>query len=96
MRFLANAGVSPKTVDFLKQLGHEAVHVVFDAVYRAGDSELEVVPQGTLVERIRAAGAGLGAFFTPTAYGTMLAAREGGARDPRLPLPFGGLLIVTT
>jgi 3-oxoadipate CoA-transferase alpha subunit len=47
---------------------------VFDALYRAGEIELEVVPQGTLVERIRAAGAGLGAFFTPTAYGTMLAA----------------------
>lgn len=47
---------------------------VFDALYRAGGIELEVAPQGTLVERIRAAGAGLGAFFTPTAYGTMLAA----------------------
>ena len=46
---------------------------VFDALYRAGEIELEVVPQGTLVERIRAAGAGIGAFFTPTAYGTMLA-----------------------
>ncbi len=47
---------------------------VFDALYRAGEIELEVVPQGTLVERIRSAGAGLGAFFTPTAYGTLLAA----------------------
>jgi 3-oxoadipate CoA-transferase, alpha subunit len=47
---------------------------VFDALYRAGEVELEVVPQGTLVERIRAAGAGIGAFFTPTGYGTMLAA----------------------
>jgi 3-oxoadipate CoA-transferase alpha subunit len=47
---------------------------VFDALYRAGAIELEVVPQGTLVERIRAAGAGVGAFFTVTAYGTMLAA----------------------
>ena len=46
---------------------------VFDALYRAGKIELEVVPQGTLVERIRAAGAGIGAFFTPTGYGTMLA-----------------------
>ena len=46
---------------------------VFDALYRAGAIELEVVPQGTLVERIRAAGAGIGAFFTPTAFGTMLA-----------------------
>jgi 3-oxoadipate CoA-transferase alpha subunit len=52
----------------------QADSYVFDALYRAGEVELEVVPQGTLVERIRAAGAGLGAFFTPTGYGTMLAA----------------------
>ena len=47
---------------------------VFDALYRAGRLELELVPQGTLAERIRAAGAGIGGFFTPTAYGTQLAA----------------------
>ena len=52
----------------------QADSYVFDALYRAGEVELEVVPQGTLVERIRAAGAGIGAFFTPTGYGTMLAA----------------------
>lgn len=46
---------------------------VFDALYRAGEIELELVPQGNLAERIRAAGAGIGAFFTPTAYGTDLA-----------------------
>lgn len=46
---------------------------VFDELYRAGKVELEVVPQGTLAERIRAAGAGIGAFFTPTAVGTPLA-----------------------
>src|SRR3984885_15706129 len=46
---------------------------VFDALYRAGEIELELVPQGNLAERIRAAGAGIGAFFTPTAYGTPLA-----------------------
>ncbi len=51
----------------------QADSYVFDALYRSGKIELEVVPQGTLVERIRAAGAGLGAFFTPTAYGTLLA-----------------------
>lgn len=45
---------------------------VFDALYRAGDIALELVPQGTLAERIRAAGAGIGAFFTPTGYGTQL------------------------
>lgn len=46
---------------------------VFDALYRAGDIELELVPQGNLAERIRAAGAGIGAFYTPTGYGTVLA-----------------------
>ena len=46
---------------------------VFDALYRAGKLELELVPQGNLAERIRAAGAGIGAFFSPTGYGTELA-----------------------
>jgi 3-oxoadipate CoA-transferase, alpha subunit len=46
---------------------------VFDALYHAGEIELELVPQGNLAERIRAAGAGIGAFYTPTAYGTPLA-----------------------
>jgi 3-oxoadipate CoA-transferase alpha subunit len=47
---------------------------VFDGLYRAGSIELEVVPQGNLAERIRAAGAGIGAFYCPTGYGTLLAA----------------------
>ncbi len=47
--------------------------VVFEELYRAGKIELEIVPQGTLAERMRAAGAGIGAFYTPTAYGTQLA-----------------------
>jgi len=46
---------------------------VFDALYRKGEIELEVVPQGNLAERIRAAGAGIGAFYTPTGHGTLLA-----------------------
>jgi 3-oxoadipate CoA-transferase alpha subunit len=46
----------------------------FDREYRAGRIELELVPQGNLSERIRAAGAGIGGFFTPTGYGTELAA----------------------
>ncbi len=46
---------------------------VFDGLYRAGEIELELVPQGNLAERIRAAGAGIGAFFTPTGYATQLA-----------------------
>ena len=47
--------------------------VVFEELHKAGKLELELVPQGTLAERIRAAGAGIPAFFTPTAYGTVLA-----------------------
>ena len=46
---------------------------VFDALYRSGKLELELVPQGNLAERMRAAGAGIGAFFCPTAFGTELA-----------------------
>lgn len=46
---------------------------VFDALYRAGEIELELVPQGNLAERIRAAGAGIGGFLTATGYGTDLA-----------------------
>lgn len=45
----------------------------FERRYEAGEIALEVVPQGTLAERIRAAGSGLGGFFTPTGYGTLLA-----------------------
>ena len=63
----------------------------FDKLYRAGELELELVPQGTLAERIRAAGAGIGAFFTPTAYGTKLAegkeTRRIGERDYVLEYP---------
>ena len=64
---------------------------VFDALYRAGEIELELVPQGNLAERIRAAGAGIGAFFTPTGYGTLLAegkeTREIGGRSYVLEYP---------
>src|SRR2546422_5096914 len=63
----------------------------FDALYRAGEIELELVPQGTLAERIRAAGAGVGAFYTPTAFGTKLAegkeTRRIGDRDYVLEYP---------
>ena len=45
----------------------------FDEAYRAGEIELELVPQGNLAERLRAGGAGIGGFFTPTGYGTQLA-----------------------
>jgi 3-oxoadipate CoA-transferase, alpha subunit len=64
----------PRTVD----------PVVFEELYRAGRIELEIVPQGTMAERLRAAGAGIPAFFTATAVGTKLAAgkeqREIGGR----------------
>jgi 3-oxoadipate CoA-transferase alpha subunit len=51
----------------------QADSFVFDELYRAGRIELEVVPQGTLAERLRAAGAGIGGFYTPTGVGTLLA-----------------------
>lgn len=57
---------------------------VFDALYRSGQLELELVPQGNLAERIRAAGAGIGAFFSPTGYGTELAkSASGSPRETR-------------
>jgi 3-oxoadipate CoA-transferase alpha subunit len=52
---------------------------VFDELYRAGKLELELVPQGNLAERLRAAGAGIGAFFSPTGYGTELAKHADGS-----------------
>jgi 3-oxoadipate CoA-transferase alpha subunit len=67
---------------------------VFDGLYRAGKIELEVVPQGNLAERIRAAGAGIGAFYSPTGYGTVLAAdretRKINGRDYVLEYPIHG------
>ena len=67
---------------------------VFDGLYRAGKIELEVVPQGNLAERIRAAGAGIGAFYCPTGYGTLLAGdretRRINGRDYILEYPIRG------
>jgi 3-oxoadipate CoA-transferase alpha subunit len=66
---------------------------VFDGLYRSGRIELELVPQGNLAERIRAAGAGIGAFFTPTGFGTLLAegkeTRRIDGRDHVLEYPIG-------
>jgi len=72
---------------------------VFDGLYRSGKVELELVPQGSLAERIRAAGAGIGAFYTPTAAGTELAKgkeiRRIAGRDHVLEFPiFGDLALV--
>ncbi len=67
---------------------------VFDGLYRAGKIELELVPQGNLAERLRAAGAGIGAFFTPTGFGTALAdgkeTRRINGRDQVLEYPIHG------
>ena len=58
---------------------------VFDALYRSGKLELELVPQGNLAERLRAAGAGIGAFFTPTGFGTELACNaDGSSKETRV------------
>jgi len=72
----------------------QADSYVFDGLYRSGKLELELVPQGNLSERIRAAGAGIGAFFTPTGYGTDLArgkeTREINGRHHVLEYPIHG------
>ena len=58
---------------------------IFDGLYRSGALELELVPQGNLAERIRAAGAGIGAFFSPTGYGTDLAKNaDGSVKETRV------------
>ena len=72
----------------------QADSYVFDELYRSGKLELELVPQGNLAERIRAAGAGVGAFFSPTGYGTELAkgkeTREINGKHYVLELPIYG------
>lgn len=79
-----NAGTGRTGLARLMELGRvrkiicsfprSAGSVVFEELFRAGKLELEIVPQGTLAERMRAAGAGVPAFFTPTGVGTLLAA----------------------
>jgi 3-oxoadipate CoA-transferase, alpha subunit len=72
----------------------QADSYVFDELYRAGKVELELVPQGNLAERMRAAGAGIGAFFSPTGVGTSLAegkeSRTIDGRDYVLEYPIKG------
>jgi 3-oxoadipate CoA-transferase alpha subunit len=72
----------------------QADSYVFDELYRAGKVELELVPQGNLAERMRAAGAGIGAFFSPTGVGTPLAegkeSRTIDGRDYLLEYPIKG------
>jgi 3-oxoadipate CoA-transferase, alpha subunit len=87
---LANGRVSKVVCSFPRQ----ADSWVFDGLYRAGSIELEVVPQGNLAERMRAAGAGIGAFFSPTGVGTPLTAdkesREIEGRTYTLEYPIKG------
>lgn len=87
---LAAGRVSKVICSFPRQ----ADSYVFDELYRAGKVDLEVVPQGNLAERIRAAGAGIGAFFCPTGFGTDLAAgretRTIDGRDYVLEYPIRG------
>lgn len=72
----------------------QADSYVFDELFRAGRVELEVVPQGNLAERMRAAGAGIGGFYSPTAVGTILAegkeTRTIDGRDYLLEFPIRG------
>jgi 3-oxoadipate CoA-transferase alpha subunit len=63
----------------------QADSYVFDQLYLSKKVELELVPQGNLAERLRAAGAGVGAFFTPTGYGTLMALNaDGSPKETRL------------
>ena len=85
---LLQAGLVRKIIcSFPRQVDSD----VFDGLYRSGRIELELLPQGNLAERIRAAGAGIGGFFTPTGYGTILAegkeTRKIGGRDYVLEYP---------
>jgi 3-oxoadipate CoA-transferase, alpha subunit len=87
---LANGQVRKIICSFPRQ----ADSYVFDELYRAGKVELELVPQGNLAERLRAAGAGIGAFFSPTGIGTSLTEgkerRTIEARDYVLEYPIKG------
>lgn len=89
-RLLAEGRVKKIICSFPRQ----ADSWIFDRLYREGRIELELVPQGNLAERIRAAGAGIGAFYTPTGSGTELAegkeTREINGRSYVLEYPIAG------
>ncbi len=70
---LAALIASGRVAKMICSFPRSAGSVVFPDLYRAGKIDLEVVPQGTLAERLRAAGAGIPAFYTPTSVGTPLA-----------------------
>ena len=70
---LIEAGRVKKMICAFTAANHPSQALAFEKLYEAGEVEAELVPQGTLAERIRAAGAGIGAFYTPTGVGTELA-----------------------
>ncbi len=70
---LINAGQFKKMIMAFTASPHPSNVTIFDELYQAGKIEAELVPQGTLAERIRAGGAGVAAFYTPTGVGTLLA-----------------------
>jgi 3-oxoadipate CoA-transferase alpha subunit len=70
---LIEAGRVKKMVCAFTAAPHPSLALTFEKMHEAGEIEGELVPQGTLAERIRAAGAGIGAFYTPTSVGTELA-----------------------
>ncbi len=70
---LIEAGRMKKMICAFTAAPHPSLVLAFEKLYEEGKIEAELVPQGTLAERIRAAGAGIGAFYTPTGVGTELA-----------------------
>ena len=62
-------------------------NATFEAQYLGGELEVELTPQGTLAERVRAGGAGIPAFFTPTAYGTVIQVATCTGTPPPTPAP---------
>jgi 3-oxoacid CoA-transferase len=84
-RYLSNFRIIPNNILFncfcsqIKRMisSYVGENAEFERQYLSGELEVELTPQGTLAERIRAGGAGIAAFFTPTAYGTLI--HEGGA-----------------
>ena len=93
LKVLVDAGRVRKVIASFTAAPHPSMRRSFDELYEAGEIEAELVPQGTLAERIRAAGAGIGAFYTPTGVGTEVAegkeVRTLQGRDYVLELPLG-------
>ena len=88
---LIEAGQVRKVVAAFTAATHPSAQLAFTALYEAGEIKAELLPQGTLAERIRAGGAGIGGFYTPTGVGTEIAegkeVRSFNGRDYLLELP---------